>query len=125
MDSRIVVVTGAQPWKNAPVEYAIALAADTRAELSILTVLFLPLIASTPDVTACTLVVESVIAQSAVVLAQTAAAAEHAGVSYTTRVRWGNPADGILRTAEEEDCDLIIVGSHACTWRSRQLLRHM
>lgn len=125
MYSRILVVTGDQPWEDAPVEYAIALAADTGAELSILTVLLLPLIAGMPDVMACTLVVESAMAQSAVVLAQAAAAAEQAGVSYTTRVRWGNPADVILRTAEEEDCDLIIVGSHACTWRSRRLLRHV
>ena len=101
------------------------MAADTGAELSIRTVLLLPLIAGTLDVTACTLVVASVMAQSAGVLAQAAAAAEHAGVSYTTHVRWGNLADVLLRPAEEADGDLIIGGSHACSWRSRRVLRHV
>jgi hypothetical protein len=41
MYHRIFVVTGDQPESNAPVEYALALAAATGAELSILTV-FLP-----------------------------------------------------------------------------------
>src|SRR5262245_34527801 len=124
MYKRILVVTGDKSWSNAPVEYAIALAADTGAELSMLTVLSLPLIAGMPDGTACTLVLESVVAQSEGVLEAAAAAAERAGVSYTSQVRWGNPADMIQRTADEEDCDLIVVGSQAYTWRSRQVLRH-
>lgn len=125
MYRRILVVIGDQSWDDTPVEYAIALAAETGAELSILTVPLLPLIAGMPDVMACMLALESAVAQSEVMLADAAAAAEQAGVSYTTRVRWGNTADMVLRTAEEEDCDLIIVGSHACTWRSRRLLRHV
>ena len=64
-------------------------------------------------------------AQSATVLADVAALAEQAGIAYTTHVRWGNTADAVLRTTEEEDCDLIIVGSHACTWRGHRLLRHV
>jgi len=124
MYKRILVVTGDQSY-DAPVEYAIALAADTGAELSILTVLSLPLIAGMPDGTACMLAMESVVAQSQDIRAAAAAAAEQAGVSYTTWARWGNTADMILRTAEEDDCDLIIIGSHACTWRSRQVLRHV
>jgi nucleotide-binding universal stress UspA family protein len=59
------------------------------------------------------------------VLADIVATAEQAGISYTTHVRWGNTVDAVLRTAEEEDCDLIIVGSHAGTWRSHRLLRYV
>ena len=125
MYRRMMVVTDDQAWSDAPVRYAIALAAETGAELSILMVLTLPLIAGMSDAMACTLVVESIMAQSATVLADVAALAEQAGIAYTTHVRWGNTADAVLRTTEEEDCDLIIVGSHACTWRGHRLLRHV
>jgi nucleotide-binding universal stress UspA family protein len=124
MYKRMLVVTGDQVC-DAPVEYAIALAAATGAELSILTVLSLPLIAGMPDGTACMLAMENVVAQSQDIRAAAAAAAEQAGVSYTTWARWGNTADMILRLAEDDDCDLIIIGSRAYTWRSRQVLRHV
>jgi len=86
MYKRILVVRGDQSGA-APVEYAIALAADTVAELSILTVLGLPLIAGMPDGTACMLAMESVVAQSQDIRAAATAAAEQAGVSYTTWAR--------------------------------------
>jgi hypothetical protein len=41
------------------------------------------------DAMACTLVVESIMAQSTTVLADVAAIAEQAGIAYTTHVRWG------------------------------------
>jgi nucleotide-binding universal stress UspA family protein len=126
MYRRILVVTGDQPWIDAPVEYAIALAAHTRAELSILTVLTPPLIAGMPETTGCfPLVLESLVAQSEIILASAATTAEQAGVSYTMQVRWGRTVDMILRTAEEEDSDLIILGSHARTWRGRGLLGYV
>src|SRR5215468_5826917 len=125
MYRRIMVVIGDQSWSDAPVKYAMALAAETGAELSIVMVLIPPLVAGMSDVTACTLVVESIMAQSATVLADIVAMAEQAGIAYTTHVRWGNTADAVLRTVEEEDCDLIVVGSHACTWRGHRLLRHV
>jgi nucleotide-binding universal stress UspA family protein len=125
MYRRIMVVTDDQSWSDAPVKYAIALAAETGAELSILMVLTPPLIAGMSDTMACTLVVESIMAQSEIVLAEITAIAEQAGIAYATHVRWGNTADAVIRTAEEEDCDLIIVGSHACTWRDHRWLRHV
>ena len=125
MYRRIMVVTSDQSWSDIPVKYAIALAAETGAELSILMVLTPPLIAGMSDVTACTLIVESIMAQSATALADIVAMAEQVGIAYTTRVRWGNIADAVLRTAEEDDCDLVIVGSHTDTWRSHRILRHV
>jgi nucleotide-binding universal stress UspA family protein len=120
-----MVVTGDQSWSDVPVKYAIALAAETGAELSILMVLAPPLIAGMSDATACTLVVESIMTQSETVLADIVATAEQAGIAYTTHVRWGNTADAVLRTAEEEACDLVIVGSQACTWRDHRLRRYV
>jgi nucleotide-binding universal stress UspA family protein len=64
-------------------------------------------------------------AESETVLTEITALAEQAGIAYATHVRWGNTADAILRTAEAEDCDLIMVGSHACTWRDHRWLRHV
>lgn len=87
MYRRIMVVTGDQSWSDVPVQYAIALAAETGAELSILMVLAPPLIAGMSDATACTLVVESIMAQSETVLADIVATAEQAGIAYTTHVR--------------------------------------
>ena len=77
MYRRIMIVTGDQVWSDAPVKYAVALAAETGAELSILMVLIPPLIAGMSDVTACTLIVESIMAQSEAVLADIAAITEH------------------------------------------------
>ena len=125
MYRRIMVVTGDQSWSNAPVKYATSLAAETGAELAILMVLTPPLIAGMSDAMACTLIVESIMAQSETVLTDFVAIAEQAGIAYTTHVCWGNTADAVLRTAEEEDCDLVIVGSHACAWRSHRLLCHV
>jgi nucleotide-binding universal stress UspA family protein len=125
MYRRIMVVTGDQSCSDVPIKYAVALAAETGAELSILMVLMPPLLAGMSDVTACTLVVESIMAQSQIALADIAAIAEPAGIAYTTHVRWGNTVDAVLRTVEEDDCDLIIVGSHACTWRGHRWLRHV
>jgi nucleotide-binding universal stress UspA family protein len=125
MYRRIMVVTSDQAWSDIPVKYAVALAAETGAELSILMVLTPPLIAGMSDVTACTLVVESIMDQSATALADIVVMAEQAGIAYTTRVRWGSTADAVLRTAEEDGCDLVIVGSHTYTWRSHRILRHV
>ena len=125
MYRHIMVVTGDQLWNDPPVKYAMTLAAETEAELALLMILSPPLIAGMADAMACTLAVESIVSESEIVLADIAARAEQAGIAYTTRVRWGSAADAVLRTAEEEDCDLIIVGSHAWTWRGRLLLRHV
>src|SRR5262249_29835915 len=100
-------------------------AAETGAELALLMILSPPLIAGMADAMACTLAIESIMSESEIVLADIAARAEQAGIACTTRVRWGGAADAVLRTAEEDDYDLIIVGSHAWTWRGRRLLRHV
>src|SRR5262245_12622774 len=125
MYRHIMVVTGDQLCNDAPVKYAMALAAETGAELALLMILSPPLIAGMADAMACTLAIESIMSESEIVLANIAARAEQAGIACTTRVRWGSAADAVLRTAGEDDYDLIIVGSHAWTCRGRRLLRHV
>lgn len=52
------------------------------------------------------------------IAALTAVAFEQAGVSYTTRVELGDPADTICQVIEQDKVDLVIIGS-----RGRSLSR--
>jgi nucleotide-binding universal stress UspA family protein len=114
MYKRIVVAVGDYPEMDAVVAYAIALAADSDAELLLLRVLSVPLACSASDmVTSSHLVLDSAMEAHAYVLGCAAAAAEGAGVSYTTRTRWGAIPDTLVHTADEADCDVIVVGSPA------------
>lgn len=130
MYRRIIVAVGDYPQMDTPVAYAIALAAHTDAELWLLRVLTVPLVFGAPEMVTCTPVaMQEVMEAHAHVLACAVAAVEEAGVSYTTTSRWGAIPDLLMRTAEEADCDAIIVGSPACpSWpwpRSRYLARQV
>jgi nucleotide-binding universal stress UspA family protein len=46
-------------------------------------------------------------------------------VPVDTRVESGDPADVILRTAEETACDLIVMGTHRSAGLSRSRLGHV
>src|SRR5712691_8909782 len=114
MYKRIVVAVGDYPELDTAVAYAIALAAHTDAELWFLRVLTVPLVFGTPDMVMCShLAMENVMEAHAYALDCAAAAAEEAGVSYTTMSRWGAIPDLLMRTADETDCDVIVVGSPA------------
>jgi nucleotide-binding universal stress UspA family protein len=90
MYTRLVVAVGDYPELDTAVAYAIALAANTDAELWLLRVCTVPLIFGAPDMVTCShLALESVMEAHAHVLAGAVAAAEEAGVSYTTTSRWG------------------------------------
>jgi nucleotide-binding universal stress UspA family protein len=115
MYKRIVVAVGDYPELDTAVAYAIALAADTDAELWLLRVLTVPLIFGAPDMVTCShLAMDNVMEAHAYVLDRAAAAAEEAGISYTTTSRWGAIPDLLMRTADEADCDVIVVGSPGC-----------
>lgn len=56
-------------------------------------------------------------------LERSAEVAKEAGVPFeTVHVKDAHPADGILATAEEKKCDLIVMGSHGRRGISRMLL---
>ena len=114
MYKRIVVAVGDYPELDTAVAYAIALAADTDAELWLLRVFTVPLIFGAPDMVTCShLAMENVMEAHAHLLACAVAAAEEVGVSYTTTSRWGAIPDILMQTADEADCDVIIVGAPA------------
>jgi nucleotide-binding universal stress UspA family protein len=47
------------------------------------------------------------------------------GVALDTRIEKGDPADVILRTAEEVKCDLLVMGTHGRIGLSRWLSGHV
>src|SRR5262249_49319091 len=115
MYKRIIVAVGDYPELDVALDYAIALAADTDAELWLLRVCTVPLIFGAPDMVTCShLAMKDVMEAHAYVLDCAAAAAEEAGVSYTTTSRWGAIPDILMRTADEADCDVIVVGAPGC-----------
>ena len=112
MYKRVLVAVGDDPQVDIPLEYAVALAAHTDAELCLLRVLTVPIVSGSPDMVACsTLAMESLMEANEHVLAYAGQAAAEAHVPYIAMLRWGAIPNAIMQTAEEEDCDLIVVGS--------------
>jgi nucleotide-binding universal stress UspA family protein len=123
MYTRILIATGGSPWSDAAAAYAIALAAQMRAELRVLAVLNVSGVYAMPDVLASSeLLMESVEQQGQHMLAHTTARATDAGVPHVAILKWGNVAETILQTAAEEQCDLIVLGSRGLTGFKRLML---
>ncbi len=123
MYRHILVATGGSPWSEAAVDYAIAFAARTGAELRLLTVLTVEASYAMPDVAGSSeLVLESIEREGEALLAQAAAQAIQAGVMHTAQYAWGNVPQTILRTAMDEACDLIILGARGTTGWKRLML---
>ena len=123
MYTRILIATGGSPWSDAAAAYAIALAAQMRAELRVLAVLNVSGVYAMPDVLASSeLLMESVEQQGQQMLAHTTARATDAGVPHIGILKWGNVAETILQTATEEQCDLIVLGSRGLTGFKRLML---
>jgi nucleotide-binding universal stress UspA family protein len=123
MYTRILIATGGSPWSDAAAAYAIALAAQLRAELRLLAVLNVSGVYAMPDVMASSeLLMESVEQQGQDILAHTTARATDAGVPHLAILKWGNVAETILQTAAEEQCDLIVLGSRGLSGFKRLML---
>ena len=123
MYTRILIATGGSPWSDAAAAYAIALAAQMRAELCLLAVLNVSGVYAMPDVMASSeLLMESVEQQGQDILAHTAARTTDAGVPHVALLKWGNVAETILQTAAEEQCDLIVLGSRGLSGFKRLML---
>ena len=124
MYQRILVATGGSPWSDAAVDYAIALAASTCAELRILTVLTNFGAYGSPDMVGGSeqLVVDIIERDGQALLEEAATRATSAGVAHTTHYAWGNVPETILRIASKENCNLIILGSRGSTGWKRLML---
>jgi len=114
MFHKILVATGGSPWSNQAVAYAIEMAKDYTLPLIILHV-----VAETPPyfIAEAGTPPESLLADSEAegrrILSDAAAMATEAGVTYSTELVWGRVPEVVCRVADEQECDLIIVGSRA------------
>ena len=123
MYRRILVATGGSPWSEAAVAYALRLAARLGAELRILTVLTMPTASMMSDTAAVfDLLMDSVEQEGKTRVYKAASHATWAGVPYETLIKWGNVPDTILQTADEEACELIVLGSRRLTGWKRLML---
>lgn len=97
---------------------AIDLAKRYGARLIILHVILRRLYAVTPSeagVLAATVFVKEMEAEGETIISKTGEVARTAGVDYACRLLQGVPADEIMKTAQEENVDLIVVGSRGLT----------
>jgi nucleotide-binding universal stress UspA family protein len=123
MYRRILVATGGSPWSEAAVAYALRLAARLGAELRILTVLTMPTASLMSDTAGVfDLLMDSVEHEGKMRLYKAASRATWAGVPYETLIKWGNIPDTILQAADEEACELIVLGSRRLTGWKRLML---
>jgi nucleotide-binding universal stress UspA family protein len=123
MFHKILVATGGSPWSNRAVAYAIEMAKDYTLPLTILHV-----VTETPPyfIAEAGTAPESLLADSEAegrrILADAAAQAAAAGITFSTELVWGRAPEEVCRTAEEQGCDLIVVGSRALKGFKRLML---
>ena len=123
MYRKVLAAIGGSPWSDAALSYAIALGAATDADLTILTVLASPVAYTMPDVMSSSeLLMESIERQGHELIAQASARAEAAEVPYSAVAKWGSVPETILQTAQEGQCDLIILGSRVITGWKRLMI---
>ncbi len=123
MYRKVLVAIGGSPWSDAALSYAISLAAATGADLTILTVLASPVAYTMPDVMSSSeLLMESIERQGHELIAQASARAEAAEVPYSAVAKWGSVPETILQTTQEEQCDLIVLGSRVVTGWKRLMI---
>lgn len=123
MYRKVLVAIGGSPWSDAALSYAISLAAAAGADLRILTVLASPVAYTMPDVMSSSeLLMESIERQGQDLVGQAADKAEAAEVPFSAAAKWGSVPETILQTAQEEQCDLIILGSRVITGWKRLMI---
>jgi nucleotide-binding universal stress UspA family protein len=110
---RLLAATGGSPWSDAAVDHALSLARQQQLDVCLLYV-DAGRRRPAPDT--------PVAVEEKGILALVEARAVAAGVSYETRMAYGDVTDGILDTATQQQCDLIILGSRGLTGWKRLML---
>ena len=118
MFSRILVAVDSSPCGERALTQAIDLAKRYGAKLIILHVIVRRLYAVTPSeagVLATTVFVKEMEAEGKMIMSKAEEAARISGVDYVGKLLQGVPADEILKTAEQERVNLIVIGSRGLT----------
>jgi nucleotide-binding universal stress UspA family protein len=110
---RLLVATGGSPWSEAAVDHALSLARQQQVDVSLL---YVEAGRRLPPPQAPAVVEEKGF------LAVAEARAVAAGVSYETHIAYGDVTEGILDTATQQRCDLIVLGSRGLTGWKRLML---
>ena len=120
MFQRILVATGASPWSRYAVETAIRLAASLDVELIITHILEddPPYQAPGLDVSDPALR-EQTEETGGYILMQAAERADQAHIAHRSVSQWGSIPEQIVRVAEREQCDLIVMGTRHLTGEKR------
>jgi nucleotide-binding universal stress UspA family protein len=111
---RILFATDLSRWAAGAEQYAYALSASWRAALTVVSVLEFPP-GMNPDYPVNRLYLGELLKQATRELVELKARAAARGLSVETRIATGIPSREILTAAEQEDPDLIVVGTRGKT----------
>ncbi|WP_311171101.1 universal stress protein [Halobellus ordinarius] len=122
MYDRILVPTDGSECADRAVEHAIDLAAQYDAELRVLSVIDARDVSHSAPAISVDQVEDTLRERAESVVEAVADRAAEAGVDVETAVEPGIPDDVITEYAGENDCDLVVMGTHGRTGLERYLL---
>lgn len=118
MFSKILVGVDGSPFAEKALKYAVDLAKTYHAKLLIVHVVLRRFYAVTPSeagVLATTVFMKEMEAEGKEIMNKAESYAKGEGVDYECRLIQGVPADEIIKTAQSEKVDLIVMGSRGLT----------
>jgi len=120
MFEKIMVATGGSPWSNNAVGTAVQLAADVNGQLLIAHVLEDDPQYGQPDLDPDDPQVREQMEETGrSILQQATGRAEQAEVAHTTHLVWGSIPEQLVRLAQTQGCDLIVMGTRHLTGDKR------
>ncbi|WP_049987112.1 universal stress protein [Halobellus rufus] len=122
MYDRILVPTDGSECADRAVAHALDIAAQYDAELRVLSVIDSRDVSHSAPAISAEQIEKTLRERAESIVADVADRAEEAGVQVVTAVEPGIPDDVVVDYAEENDCDLIVMGTHGRTGIQRYLL---
>jgi nucleotide-binding universal stress UspA family protein len=118
MFSRILVAVDGSPFAERALEHAVDLSKKYNAKLIIVHVVLRRFYAVTPSeagVLATTVFVKEMESEGKKIITKSEALAKAAGAEYECKLVQGVPADELVKIAQKEKVDLIVIGSRGLT----------
>ena len=122
MYDRILIPTDGSECADSAVEHALDIAAQYDAELHVLSIVDSRDVSHSAPAISPEQVQQTLRDRAESVVESVADRAEAAGVTVVTAVESGIPDDVVVEYAADEDCDLIVMGTHGRTGLERYLL---
>jgi nucleotide-binding universal stress UspA family protein len=118
----ILLPTDGSDYAAAAVEHGVAIARETGARIHAVNVVDVGAVSASPNYALPTGIVEELVTAGEAAAEEVAASAREEGVDATTAVQEGLPGRDLLAYAEENDVDLVAMGTAGRTGLSRHLL---